>query len=107
MEGEEKTILVVGAFAGGWTILPELVGQLTADMNLSVFIVLHFSKSEIGQLLVNRLQRHTVRLQNRGRWGTDSGRAYLCSMPDHHLMVKDDKILLGSGAFGKPVPPFY
>jgi chemotaxis response regulator CheB len=68
MEGQEKTILVVGASAGGSTILPELVEQLTADMNLSVFIVLHFSKSEIGQLLVNRLQRHTVHLQNRGGW---------------------------------------
>lgn len=98
MEGEEKTILVVGASAGGSTMLPELVKQLTVDMNLSVFIVLHLSKSEIGQLLADRLQRHTAFICKIAEHGEEiqAGRVYV-SKPDHHLMVKDNKILLGSG----------
>lgn len=95
---KEKIILVVGASAGGTSALPELIRQITADMKLAVLVVLHLSKAPIGELLVNRLQKSTslkCKIPKHGET-IKNGHIYI-AMPDHHLMVKENTILLGKG----------
>src|SRR5688500_3045138 len=93
-----KMILVVGASAGGSSALPELISQITSDLKIAVLVVLHLSKTTIGELLVNRLQKSTsfkCKIPEHGETVTE-GHIYI-AMPDHHLMVKGTKMLLGRG----------
>jgi two-component system, chemotaxis family, protein-glutamate methylesterase/glutaminase len=93
-----KNLLVIGASAGGTAALPELIAQLTPDMPVSVMVVLHLSKASIGELLVNRLQRFTelkCKLAAHGE-SIKEGHIYV-AVPDHHLIIKQDKMLLGRG----------
>jgi len=93
-----EVLLVIGASAGGTAILPEVIKQLPDDKTISVMVVLHLSKSSVGELLVNRLQKFTsfkckIPIHEEP---LRAGHIYL-AMPDHHLMVKENKILLGRG----------
>jgi two-component system chemotaxis response regulator CheB len=93
-----KFIIVIGASAGGTVILPDLLEQLTDKMDISVFLVIHLSKRSIGDLLVSRLQKctpltckipdHDERIERK--------HVYIAP-PDHHLIVKKNKILVGNG----------
>jgi two-component system chemotaxis response regulator CheB len=95
---KDKIILVIGTSAGGTAILPELIRQLNGDMKLSVLVVLHLSKASIGELLVNRLQKFTSYKCKMPEHGEilEEEHIYI-ARPDHHLMVKENKILLGRG----------
>jgi two-component system, chemotaxis family, protein-glutamate methylesterase/glutaminase len=91
-------IIVIGASAGGSIVLPELIMQLDSMTNTSVFVVLHFSKRAIGDMLVKRIQKYTslkcsIAAHNEV---VKAGRIYVAK-PDHHLLLKDDRILLGKG----------
>jgi two-component system chemotaxis response regulator CheB len=95
---KRRFIVVVGASAGGSVVLPELLRQFTPQMNIAVFVVVHLSKSSIGDMLVNRLQKNThlkCRLP-RHKETIKSGYVYIAK-PDHHMMIKGEKILLGKG----------
>jgi two-component system chemotaxis response regulator CheB len=95
---KQKYIVVVGTSAGGTLMLPTLLEQLKTDMNIVVLVVLHLSKHEIGALLVNRLKKITELTCKIPRNGETlkTGHVYLAK-PDHHLMIKRNKILLGRG----------
>jgi two-component system, chemotaxis family, protein-glutamate methylesterase/glutaminase len=91
-------IIVIGASAGGSIVLPELIMQLDSHANISVFVVLHFSKRAIGDLLVKRIQKYSS-LKCRipaHQEAVTAGHIYIAK-PDHHLLLKDDRILLGKG----------
>jgi two-component system, chemotaxis family, protein-glutamate methylesterase/glutaminase len=96
---KEKFIIVVGASAGGSMVLPELLRQIHSEMHVAVFVVLHLSKRSIGDLLVKRLQKSTDMKCEIPANGTDveAGCVYIAK-PDHHLMVRDNRILIGKGA---------
>lgn len=95
---KEKTLLVVGASAGGSTALPDLIKQIDQDLPLSVLVVMHLAKKSIGELLVNRLQKLTsLKCKIPLHGDTIREKHVYIAMPDHHLMVKGDKILLGQG----------
>jgi two-component system chemotaxis response regulator CheB len=94
----KKFIVVVGTSAGGSILLPALFKQFMDEMNLTVLVVMHLSKRSIGELLVNRLQEstsYTCKIPAQGEI-VKTKHIYL-SKPDHHLMIKGNKILLGSG----------
>jgi two-component system, chemotaxis family, protein-glutamate methylesterase/glutaminase len=95
---KRKFIVVVGASAGGSLVLPDLVQQLKPDMDISVFIVLHLSKRSIGDMLAERLQKHTSLVCKIPRHNETikSGFIYVAE-PDRHMMVKGNKILMGKG----------
>jgi two-component system chemotaxis response regulator CheB len=94
----DKFIVVIGTSAGGTTVLPELLKQFTDDMNVSVFVVMHLSKMSVGDMLVKRLQKHTsykCKIPSHGE--SIEKRHIYFAKPDHHLMVKKDKIIIGRG----------
>src|SRR5438105_497166 len=95
---KQRFIIVVGASAGGSMVLPDLLRQFTPEMNIAVFVVLHLSKASVGEILTDRLQKHTVfrcRLPRHNE-AIKSGHVYV-ARPDQHMMIKGNKIMLGKG----------
>jgi two-component system, chemotaxis family, protein-glutamate methylesterase/glutaminase len=93
-----RFIVVIGASAGSATALPKLLSQLTPDMNIAVFIVVHVTKRAIGQMLTDRLQKHTTFTCKMPRNNEQIKSHYIyVARPDHHMMIKDNKILIGKG----------
>ena len=98
MKKKPLTIVVVGASAGGLTALCEFVSHLPADGNAAIFIVLHLSKTGIGDYLVQRLRGYTD-------WTCVLAEENLAIQPRHvyvarmnkHMLLKDNHILLGGG----------
>jgi two-component system chemotaxis response regulator CheB len=67
-------------------------------MDVSVFLVMHLSKRSIGELVVKRLQKYTsfickIPTHNER---IEKNHVYV-ALPDHHLMLKKNNILIGSG----------
>ena len=95
---EPKYIIVVGASAGGLNALSELVGQFREDMDISVFIVMHLSRTSISDFLSLRLQPHTSLKCTVAKDGDllEKGHIYIGS-PNQHLLVKKHKVILGRG----------
>jgi two-component system chemotaxis response regulator CheB len=95
---KEKFYVMIGTSAGGTLILPELIKQFTEDMNIAVFVVLHYSKKAVGEMIVKRLQKQTpftCKIPKHGEL-IRPNHIYLAK-PDHHLLVKKTKILIGKG----------
>ena len=96
-------VVCIGASAGGLNAVIEVVSQLPANLNAAVFIVLHFSKGALGEILVDRINKGS---QLRCAVGTDNeiikpGHIYV-TPPDVHLLVKD-KIIIGRGPAENPL----
>lgn len=93
-----KFIIVVGTSAGGMNALIEFVSQLKTDMDAAVFIVMHLSRTSIGDFLVHRLQPHTALpcLIAKDDTVIQKGHVYIAA-PNAHLLVKKNKIILGHG----------
>jgi len=91
-------IVVVGASAGGLNALTEFVGQLNNEMDIAVFIVLHLSTTGIGDYLVQRLQSYTSLkcIKASDNKQIEKGFIYIAP-PNHHLLVKKQRIILGYG----------
>src|SRR5688572_15577143 len=99
MEHDPKFIVVIGTSAGGIRALEELVMQLTAEMDAAFFVVLHLSRKGVGEVLFQRLQRHSTlpcRVAIDGE-AIKKGVVYLAP-PDNHLIVDKGKVIVGRGA---------
>jgi len=95
---EPKFVIVVGASAGGMGALCELVAQLNETMDAAVFIVMHLSRSSIGDFLVHRLQPHTSMPCQIAEDNVEIKRGHIyVAAPNQHLLIKKSKILLGRG----------
>jgi two-component system, chemotaxis family, protein-glutamate methylesterase/glutaminase len=93
-----RFIVVIGASAGGTVVLPELLSQFTPEMDIAVFVVVHVSKRSIGQILTDRLQQHThltCKIPEHNQ--SIETQCLYVARPDHHMMIRDNKILLGKG----------
>lgn len=94
---DPKFIIVVGASAGGMNALIELVAQLKTDMDAAVFIVLHLSRTSVSDFLVLRLQPHTSLTCTIAKDDEAIKKDHIyIAAPNHHLLVKKNKIVLGS-----------
>lgn len=91
-------IITIGASAGGLNAMSELVSQLPEGINAAVFIVLHLSKVGLGDFLVNRLQKYTTYTcaVATDKETVQTDHIYIVP-PDQHLLVKDDRIIIGQG----------
>lgn len=93
-----KFIVVVGTSAGGIKALIELISQFNIEMDMAVFIVMHLSKTSIQDFLYHRLRPHTSFICETAVENShiERGHIYIAA-PDYHLLVKEDKIILGRG----------
>jgi two-component system, chemotaxis family, protein-glutamate methylesterase/glutaminase len=92
-------IIVVGTSAGGLQTLDQLVAQLPPKLPASLFIVQHMAPHNSGEPLVRRLQRHQAFDVALARSGDRFKAAHIyIAPPDHHLLVKRDRLLVTKGA---------
>jgi two-component system, chemotaxis family, protein-glutamate methylesterase/glutaminase len=91
-------IVVIGASAGGNIAIPQLLKQLGPELNVAVLIVFHLAKMSVAELFLKRIQKSTELKCEVARNGVTikRGHAYLAA-PDHHLLLKDSKLMLGKG----------
>ncbi len=93
-----KFIVVIGASAGGLNALMEMVQTLQKGLDVAYCTVLHLSRKGIGDFIVHRLKQVTALpcslAVNGAPIKTDN--IYI-ARPNQHLLVKDNKFLLGPG----------
>ena len=95
---EPKYIVVVGASAGGLNSVIELSAQLTAEMDMAVFVVLHLTKLSFADVLISRIQRNSAFACKVAEDGEPikTKHVYMAE-PDRHLVIEKGKIILGDG----------
>jgi two-component system, chemotaxis family, protein-glutamate methylesterase/glutaminase len=92
-----KDIIVIGSSAGGVEALSRLCASLPADLPATVFIAQHLSPSARSVLpqLLDRAGPLPVLSPVDGQ-AFERGHIYVAS-PDHHLLVRPDKVLIRRG----------
>lgn len=98
MSAQPKFVIVIGTSAGGLNALGELVSQLKDGMDACIFIVMHLSRIGISDFLVHRLQQYTSLPCRIAKHEApfEKGHIYIAA-PNHHLLVKESKMILGYG----------
>ena len=93
-----KFIVVIGASAGGLNALIELVHHLETGMDTAYCVVLHLSRKGVGDFVVHRVKQYTSMSCSLVTDGEpiESDHIYVAK-PNQHMLVKDDKFLLGAG----------
>ncbi len=100
-----RDIIVIGGSAGATAPLQEILGRLPADLPAAVLIVLHIPARGIGILstVAAAAGKLPVRQAENGML-IENGHVYLPA-PDHHLLVVDNRIMLGRGPRENMVRP--
>jgi two-component system chemotaxis response regulator CheB len=95
---ERSFIVVIGASAGGNIAIPQLLKQLDPALNIAVLVVFHLAKMSVAELFLRRLQKSTTLKceLSRNEVTFKRGHVYLAA-PDHHLLVRNSKLMLGKG----------
>jgi two-component system, chemotaxis family, protein-glutamate methylesterase/glutaminase len=92
-------IIVIGTSAGGLEALDALIGNLPTDLASAIFIVQHMAPENTGVALLSRLGKHRAfhcsLATNLEKY--EEGRIYIAP-PDHHLLIKNDHVLVTKGA---------
>jgi two-component system chemotaxis response regulator CheB len=90
-----KRIIVIGASAGGFNALTELVAAIPEHLPAAIFIVLHMSKASSAEVIQHHLSKHakyTCTIPHDDE-EIKPGHIYLAP-PDLHMLVKKDVIRL-------------
>ncbi|MEJ7626545.1 MAG: chemotaxis protein CheB [Ferruginibacter sp.] len=97
-ENHPKFIVVIGASAGGLDALMEMVQNLEKGSDVAYCIVLHLSRKGIGDFIVHKLKQVTSMPCTMAVNGAQIKRDHIyIARPNQHLLVKDNKFLLGGG----------
>jgi two-component system chemotaxis response regulator CheB len=98
MTNEPGYIVVIGASAGGFTALSELVSQLDKETDAAYFVVLHLSTKSISGYLAHRLQQFTELKCLLAMDGLPirKGHVYV-AVPNQHLLVGKGEVHLSRG----------
>lgn len=93
-----KYIVVIGASAGGLNALSEMVQHLQKGLDAAYCIVLHLSRKGIGDFIVHRLSQVTGLPCSMAENGAAIKKDHIyIARPNQHMLVKDNKFLLGAG----------
>jgi two-component system chemotaxis response regulator CheB len=98
MAAHPKFLVVIGASAGGLDALSEMVQSLQTGLNTAYCVVLHLSRTGVGDFVAHRLKQNTVmacKLAKNGE-ALEEDTIYI-ARPNQHMLVKDKLILLGAG----------
>ena len=88
-----RNILVIGTSAGGIPSLKEVLAGLNNDIDASVFVVQHMSRSSDADVIVRLLQKHTAIHCMVAEDGMAIARGHLYFAPaDHHMIVEERSI---------------
>lgn len=94
-----KKLIVIGASAGGFNALIQLVQNLPAEMPIAVCVVIHLAKTSSADVLVKHLQKYTSYNCLVPEDNEELREGYLYLAPaDYHMIVKADRIKLLKGA---------
>ncbi|RYE11896.1 MAG: chemotaxis protein CheB [Sphingobacteriaceae bacterium] len=52
-----KSIIVIGASAGGLKAISNVLNKINTELDAAIFVVLHVSRNSVGSVLVNHLQK--------------------------------------------------
>jgi two-component system chemotaxis response regulator CheB len=97
-QNQPKYITVIGASAGGFHSVIEVLAQLTASMDTAVLVVMHLNYVKEQSGLLQRLQNSSdfeCKLAEDGE--TIQNKLVYLAVPDKHLLIKENKIILGEG----------
>jgi two-component system, chemotaxis family, protein-glutamate methylesterase/glutaminase len=98
MHTEPKYIVTVGASAGGAHSIIELLAQLKEEMDIAVFIVMHLGHIKDHNSVLQRFSNNTVYNCKMAEDGEEiRSRHVYIAVPNKHLLLKSNKIVLGSG----------
>jgi two-component system chemotaxis response regulator CheB len=91
-------LVCIGASAGGLNAVIEVVKQFPPNLPAAVCVVLHLSRSAIGEILVEKIRKNSkLKCQlATAKTPIKAGHVFIAS-PDTHLLVKQDHILIGRG----------
>lgn len=94
-----KSVVVVGASAGGMQALVKLIRQFDASFPAAILVVNHMAMSSSSEPLLNELRKVSSLACKIAvdKEGIVAGHVYL-ARPDHHLMVSGEKIAITKGA---------
>lgn len=98
-EKELFPIIVMGGSAGSFNALVTLLDTFPHELKAAILVVLHLSPTSNVSFIVQHLQQHT---SLRCKFASDgeileSGTLYF-ALPQKHLLVSENKIILGNGA---------
>lgn len=92
-----RNIIVIGASAGGFEVLKELVGGLPSDFPASIFIVWHISPEVTGILPQVLSSAGNIPATNAiDGEAIEPNRIYVAP-PDHHLLVERGRVRVTKG----------
>lgn len=98
MTNHPKFIVVIGASAGGLDALGEMTQTLQKGLDVAYCVVLHLSRKGIGDFVVHRLSQVTSMHCSLAVNGAEIKRDNIyIARPNQHLLVKDNKFILGAG----------
>lgn len=93
-----RFIAVIGASAGGLNALMEMVQTFQKGLDIAYCIVLHLSRKGIGDFIVHRIKQVTdLNCSMAVHDGLIEKDHIYIARPNQHMLVKDDRIILGSG----------
>lgn len=93
-----KNIIVIGASAGGFKAISELLGKLPADLPVAIFVVIHLSKNSLARNIQRHLQRYTSYTCTVPHDNEEikTGHLYIAP-PQTHLFIRKGQIRLTDG----------
>ena len=90
--------MVIGASAGGFKAITDLLCNFPEQDSVTVFVVLHISKSSMSEVIVHHFQKHTSLTCKVPVNGEQIQARYLYVAPaDHHMLVKNGEIVVHDG----------
>ena len=96
--------MVIGASAGGFGAIKQLIAALPSDLDAAIFIVWHMSPEVTGVLpqVINR-QKTLLAANAIDKEPIQNNRIYVAP-PDRHLLLEKNVVRVTRGGKRKPVP---
>jgi len=93
-----KNLIVIGASAGGYKAIAELISKIPADLPTAVLVVLHLSRESMVEVMQVHLQKRTTFKCCIPEDGEEIKAGHLYLAPtDRHMLVKPGVIHISSG----------
>jgi two-component system chemotaxis response regulator CheB len=94
-----RNIIVIGASAGGFQAISEVISVLPGNIDAAVFIIIHISDKSNAEHIAQYCQKSTSLTCSVPADGSKIQRGHLYVAPaNYHMMLKDNSITINQGA---------